>query len=260
MKTRAIEKEVFVEATSDVVWRAISDAEQLARWFPVEARVEPGVGGSIWLSWGSGAEGAARIAHWEPNRRLGWTEPRGTATLAVDFFLEPKGSGTIVRLVQSGFGTGAEWDDEYHMTQGGWAYFLEHLRWYLEEHRDLARQLLVFREPVGLSRPEALGRLIGPRGLSTTDALASLTAGDRYKTTTTTDERLTGTVVSVSRETGQMGLTVDQLNRGILFLEMEPHKTGAMAGFWLSVYGLPPDALAEARGRFGALYAAALGL
>ena len=51
----------FVHASLDAVWRALTEADELRRWFPVDARVSPGVGGSIWLSWGDGAEGEAPI-------------------------------------------------------------------------------------------------------------------------------------------------------------------------------------------------------
>ncbi len=69
--SRSIAKEVFVNAPPDVVWNALTEAEELTRWFPVRAKVEGGVGGSISLSWGEGAEGRAPITAWEPGRRFG---------------------------------------------------------------------------------------------------------------------------------------------------------------------------------------------
>ena len=75
--SRSVVKEVLVDVPPDVVWCALTEAEQLTRWFPVDAHVEPGLGGSIWLSWGGGVEGQAPITAWEPNRHLQWTETRG---------------------------------------------------------------------------------------------------------------------------------------------------------------------------------------
>lgn len=257
--SRTIEMEVFVAAPADVVWRAISDADQLARWFPVEARVEPGVGGSIWLSWGGGAEGTAPISHWEPNRHLGWTEARGAIKIAVDFHLEPRGEGTVVRLVHSGFGAGSEWDDEFHMTTGGWSYFLENLRWYVERHRDMPREMISFREVSSESRPAALAALTGPRGLGGIP-IDELRPGCTYAVTAADGERISGTVLAASPATGQFGVTIAELGDALLFLEMEPHPAGARAGFWLSLYGQPPHVAARARNRFGGLYSRALGL
>ncbi len=35
---------------ASAVWHALTDAEELMRWFPPLARVEPGVGGSMFMS------------------------------------------------------------------------------------------------------------------------------------------------------------------------------------------------------------------
>ena len=40
--SRFIEKTVVVDSPVDVVWHALTDAEELTRWFPVDARVKPG--------------------------------------------------------------------------------------------------------------------------------------------------------------------------------------------------------------------------
>jgi uncharacterized protein YndB with AHSA1/START domain len=256
--SRSVSKEVFIDAPPDVVWNALTDAEQLTRWFPVRATVEGGAGGSISLSWGEGAEGKAPISVWEPGRRFGWTESRGAVTLAVDFHLQPQGGGTVVRLVQSGFGDGADWDAEYHMVQGGWAYFMEHLRWYLERHRGTPRDLVTFRDLVTTPVQDTFAQLTRALGLGHPDAWSSIEAGAPYEARTTDGDLLSGTVVSVQRETGQMGLTIEGLGHAILFLEMEPHPDGCRAGFWLSTYGLSPAELAAARARFSRLYTAAL--
>ena len=256
--SRSITKEVVVDAPPDVVWRTLTDAEELMRWFPVEARVEPGLGGSVWLSWGGGTEGTAPITCWEPGRRFGWTESREAHKLAVDFHIEGQGGRTVVRLVQSGFGDGPEWDDEFHMTQGGWNYFLEHLRWYLERHRGRPRDLICFREPIALSRPEALARLTRSLGLGGPEWIGAAAPGHRFSTRTASGDPAAGTVIAISGSTGQLGLTIDDLNHAVLFLEMEPATDGSRAGFWLSTYGLSAERLAQARERFGRLYREAL--
>ena len=256
--SRKIVKEIFVQAPPDVVWRALTDAEELKRWFPVDARVQPGKGGSIWISFGGGVEGTAPITEWEPNRRFEWTETRGAVKLAVDFQLEARSGGTVVRLVNSGFGAGPDWDDEFHMTDGGWAFFMLHLRWYLERHRGKPRDLITFRELVPLTRAEAFLRLTGPSGLSRDDRIATTPLGTRYETTTAQGDRLSGTIVASSADTWQLGLTITELADAILFLEMEPAATGVRAGFWLSTYGLPADAVTRAREQFEALYRQAL--
>jgi uncharacterized protein YndB with AHSA1/START domain len=258
--SRAVKKTAVVNAPVDVVWRAISEADELVRWFPVDARVDPGPGGSIWLSWGSGTEGQAPITGWGPGRHLQWTETRGPVKLAVDFHLEAQGGTTVVRLVQSGFGDGADWDDEFHMTDGGWTYFLAHLKFYLERHRGTPRDLIAFREPLSMSRAEAFLRLLGPSGLSRDDRLGGTRMGTPYRTVTALGDDLAGVVVAASPDTWQFGMTIDTIGPAILFVEIEPAPTGARAGFWLSTYGLSSAQLTEARDRFGLLYRQALEL
>jgi uncharacterized protein YndB with AHSA1/START domain len=258
--SREIRKEVLVDAPPDVVWRALTEADQLSQWFPIDARIEPGKGGKVWISWGPDMEGTAPISEWEPNRRFGWQEDRGPVKLAIDFHLEARGGQTIVRLVQSGFGEGASWDDEYHTLEGGWAYFLAHLVWYLQRHRNTRRRVIAFREAVTAARSEALTRLIGPNGLFERGSLASANPGETFRDTTASGDAVTGTVLSKSPATGQMGLTIGELNDAILFLEMEPHATGARAGFWLSTYGLDPAKLIATGQLYERLYRQALGL
>ena len=69
-KTRSQEHEIEIDAPIDAVWKALTDAEQLTNWLSEEARVVPGEGGTVWVSWGEGQAGETRIEGWEPGRRL----------------------------------------------------------------------------------------------------------------------------------------------------------------------------------------------
>ncbi len=125
--------EIVVDATPEEVWRLLTEAEGLTRWFTPEARVEPGVGGKLWLSWGEGMSGEGPIHLWEPGKAFGWTEP-GAVPKLVEFYLEGEGGKTKLRLVQSGFGEGAAFDDEYDAVLGGWRTFLGSLAYGLAQH------------------------------------------------------------------------------------------------------------------------------
>jgi uncharacterized protein YndB with AHSA1/START domain len=70
-----IEKQIEVNAPLDAVWKALTDSAELARWFPLEAKVKPGVRGALTLSWGPECEGTARISVWEPEKNFQWQEP-----------------------------------------------------------------------------------------------------------------------------------------------------------------------------------------
>lgn len=126
---------IEVSATPEEVWRYITEAENIIRWFAPEARVTPGVGGSIFISWGAGMEGEAPIHLWEPNKALGWTEA-GPHPKLVEFTIEAKdGSTTILRIVQSGFGEGSSFNDEYEAVNGGWQTYMRTLKFGIENTR-----------------------------------------------------------------------------------------------------------------------------
>jgi len=44
-KERKLEREVMLEAPVDEVWKALTDAKELKKWFALDARVTRGAGG-----------------------------------------------------------------------------------------------------------------------------------------------------------------------------------------------------------------------
>lgn len=150
------------------VWRALTEAAELERWFPLEARVEPGEGGLIHLSWKNEFAGDSEILSWDPPSLLRttwkWGEGEGEAQVT-EYRLEARGGSTFLRVVTSGFPEGAEWDEWVEGTRLGWRFELRSLKHYLERHRGEDRGVLYLRRRVRLSREEAWERLFGPSGV-----------------------------------------------------------------------------------------------
>ena len=69
-ETRGQEHEIRIDAPAEAVWRAISEAEELTRWYVESAEVEPRLGGAYKISWGEGMDGTSKIIAWEPGARL----------------------------------------------------------------------------------------------------------------------------------------------------------------------------------------------
>src|ERR1700678_157193 len=144
--------EIEINATPDQVFRAVSEAEEIKRWFAPEAKVEPGpdgmVGGTYSVSWEPGVFGdGSTIAIYEPGHRFATTSERSAPyggepqegdpaqRIMVDYQIEAIGGGkTRLRLVHSGFGRGAGWDNEFGSTRTGWAIFVQVLKYGLERH------------------------------------------------------------------------------------------------------------------------------
>jgi uncharacterized protein YndB with AHSA1/START domain len=166
---RSIEREIFIYAEPDRVWRAITEAEEIVNWFALEAESEPDVGGYIGLSWGLKAVEPDRchIVEWDPGARLVMTwrdAPGGEHELPVEISLERRGGGTLLRLVHSGFLSDESWDEEYEAHGRGWSYELRSLKFYLERQPNRTRRHVLARFPLEGDRATAWRRVVGPSG------------------------------------------------------------------------------------------------
>ena len=69
-QARAFRTSLDIDASPEEVWAALTQAEELVRWFPTDAKVTPGKGGTMLWSWGHGEDWVTRIDAWEPGRLL----------------------------------------------------------------------------------------------------------------------------------------------------------------------------------------------
>jgi uncharacterized protein YndB with AHSA1/START domain len=240
---RTIEMSLEIEAPPGEVWKALTHARELVRWFPLKAEIEPRVGGRYWMSWEGAYEGESRIEIFEPERRLRTTWPAmtrdegGPAQLAVDYHLEGKGGRTALRLVHSGFGRGANWDEEYEGIQTGWAFELRSLRHYLQRHRGHDRSAIFLVGPqTTLSGPEVWGRVLHD-GFGSPDP-KGLAEGDRCSFPVGEGTIFEGTVLDY-QPSRQLAMTVESLDDGIFRIEV-------FAGnlhLWLAAWGDGRDAV-----------------
>jgi uncharacterized protein YndB with AHSA1/START domain len=249
---RTIVKEILLAAPVDVVWKALVDAEQLKRWFPLDARVEPGEGGSIFLSWGADCEGTGKIDAWEPNRRLRWLEPSptGGAPMAVEWFLEARGGKTLLRLVHSGFAAaGADWANEYHdSVDYGWGFMFANLRLYLERHFGKPRVVAWPRQKVSLSREQAFERLTAPGGFFV-EGLTRGKPGERCSLSARTGERFEGRIDFFAPPRG-FCIVAENLGDSLLWATLEGSPGKIEVQLWLSAYTLEAKQVQEMGSRW----------
>lgn len=237
---KRMRKEIEVTASPAAVWQALTDGEELARWFPLSARVKPGPGGSIFASWGPGCEGETRIVAWEPQQLLRTEQAGGVPGaegVTVEWKIEQRGGISVVRLVQSGFSTGGEWAEEYFAsTEYGWGFMLVNLRHYLERHAGTPRRVAWPRRKVAVSRDEAYRRLAAPGGLFREGA-GGLSSGAEYMLEAATGENFEGGVEFVRPPRG-FCLSVRNLNDALFWLTIEGITGEHEAQIWLSAYNL----------------------
>lgn len=235
---KILRKEIEIAAPVDEVWRVLTEPSELAKWFPLEARVTPGVGGSLFLSWGPAWEGETQIVGWEPGKRLACQDKLAL----IEWTLEARGGKTIVRLVQSGFSTGAASEDEwFESTTYGWGFMLAGLRHALERHRGEARLVAWPRVKTTLSREEAYRKLVAPGALFV-QSFGGQTGGEfaegtRYSLTTESGEKLSGEVEFVRAPRG-FCLRVAEWNDALLWATIEGAAGELEVQLWLSAFGL----------------------
>ena len=257
-----------LDATPEQVWRALTEADELVRWFSTGARVTPGQGGTMVWSWGHGEDWETRIEAWEPGKLLrlvqedarpydaqgnplppGEVEP---ARIAVEFTLETVQGKTRLRLVHSGFGRGAAWDAEVDGISEGWQAELRSLRHYLRRHRGRDRKAARGLISTPLPREAAWARLTGPGGYRLTPE--SPREGERFEVVTPGGARYSGTVeLNLPGQT--LAGTVRELDDG-WFRLLTWRDARGQTGVWAWLAGYTGDA--EPVRRFGEEAQAAL--
>ena len=132
-----IVREIMIDAPVDVVWRTITEPDQISLWFAekVELEVRPGAHGYL----GFGEQGGPVLVETvDPPTRFSfwWNHPAGESPAAgnsvlVEFTLAGEGARTRLRVVESGLDTlpwpnadKQRYADEHN---GGWGGFLDRL-------------------------------------------------------------------------------------------------------------------------------------
>jgi uncharacterized protein YndB with AHSA1/START domain len=254
MKSRAFEMSLTIDAPADAVWRALTDGDEIRRWFSTNASIEPRPGGRYEISWDGDWTWTMEIADWEPPRRLRLVDRTArpfdlegqpqAAQVAVEvmleFMLEARGGQTTLRLVHSGFGSGAAWDDEIDGISHGWPVELRILRHYLERQRGRDRRHAWARVASDTPAPRLWDILMSPDGLITSGSIAGAQGGDRVHLTLATGDTIDGRVIAASPG---HHLAIAAENLGGAVLDFQVHEVGgrAMAGVVLSSWSAGED-------------------
>lgn len=136
-----IEKHIVIDASPEVVFKAITDPKELTNWFPDQAVLEAKIGGKVKFSFykeegehgdcSGAAEGT--VIEFIPNKKVSYTWekhstpdfPRTVVTWEIE---EIENGRTRVNLLHTGFESG-----KLFKHDEGWSYFLDRLRKYCEK-------------------------------------------------------------------------------------------------------------------------------
>ncbi|MEQ8718121.1 MAG: SRPBCC domain-containing protein [Acidimicrobiales bacterium] len=234
---RSIEVEIEVAGTPEEVWRAIATGPGISSWY-VPHTVEERDGGVLSASFGPGMDVTGRVASWDPPRRVVFDSAEDTGGMAFEWTIEARDGGTcVVRLVNSGFGHGEEWDARYDGMAEGWLLFLENLRLHLAHFAGQNGTATLPMAMWDMSREKAWTTLLAALGLSAAPAV-----GQRITTEGSGAPALAGTVTRVCA-TGA-SLLLEQPFPGTGFIAAEGYGEQAGVSVWCYLYGAEAAAVA----------------
>jgi uncharacterized protein YndB with AHSA1/START domain len=231
---RVIDLSVEVPGTPEQVWEAIATGPGITSWF-VPHEVEGREGGAVRMDFGPGfGEVPATVTAWEPPHRVVFAG-EGDRALAHEWLVEARdGSSCVVRLVVSGFGTGADWDAEYDGLSNGWKIFLHNLRLYVTHFAgQYGRAIIPTRMTAG-PKDAAFSRLCGAIGVPD-----DLHEGDRLQAAGPGVPALSGTVegVQVTDATHTYFLLLEHPAPGTAFLTAEGSDDAVAISLYLYLFG-----------------------
>lgn len=148
---KAIIIELSIPASREAVWQAFSTSQGLSTWLTPGAVVDLRPGGEWTAHFPGGSTGGGTILSFIPSQEivLAALAPDQFPTVRAQrttarFQFESRGSETIVRLTQTGWKTGPEWDKAYEYLASGNAELLATL------HRRFVNGPIDFEKEWGL--------------------------------------------------------------------------------------------------------------
>lgn len=118
MDTKTITKERFIKATPDRVFQALTEKQELERWWAQKADIELKPGGTFRTELAPGLREHGRVKEVKPSQLFSFTwEASSPTPTTITFELTKEKDGTLLTLTHSGIGEGEKWDVYTNMSQ-----------------------------------------------------------------------------------------------------------------------------------------------
>jgi uncharacterized protein YndB with AHSA1/START domain len=147
MEFGSIEREIYVDASPEIVFEVVSSPDHVKAWWPDDARYDPVPGAAGEIVFGDRSAGGKvasfTVVDVRPPRLFSFRWIHGAQEVAgegnsllVTFTLTPKDEGTMLKMVETGFREigweAAILEEEYRRHVTGWDFYLPRLAPYAE--------------------------------------------------------------------------------------------------------------------------------
>jgi len=146
---RVIRDEIKTSASTQKAWEAWADPAKISQWFVDRAEGKAEAGADItWFFDKFNMELHYKVLEAVPGERLAilWPGPMPPPGI-LEVIIEREGGETLIRLVNSGFQEGAQFDEEYEGVVSGWHTSLALLREYVENYFGEPRTNILVIQP-----------------------------------------------------------------------------------------------------------------
>jgi uncharacterized protein YndB with AHSA1/START domain len=232
---RKMELSITTTASPQQVYEAWADPEKIAHWFTDKAEGKAEVGATMtWIFDKSNYRIPYEVIAAEPGKRFAirWTPPPGRPPGVLEVTIEATGGSTIVRLVNSGFLKGAEWQNEFDGVDSGWQMALAILKHYLENYFGRPRSSFLAMRPAAYSKEQLLPFQRTADGLSkwltTTGSVGAV--GDSIALALRSGGTINGKVLALTKSETEFSWTEERAILGLKSFHMGPQKMIAVHG------------------------------
>lgn len=245
---RRVDREIEIAAEPQEVLEAWAAPDEIARWFVdrADGRMEPGAT-VTWHFDHFGYHLPIEVYDAVPGERLAFGgEVPGRPPALQEVIVRQRGGATLLRVINSGFGAGADWDEEYQGVDSGWQMALATLKHWMETYRGSGgeRDHLLSVRPGEFTYAELQPLFTTARGLASWLADEAeverepLAAGGAVRLKLAGGLTLDGEVLA--RTATEVLLSWPEV-RGVLSLKCFAISGGRAAGLELSGWPLPAD-------------------
>ena len=146
-KNGFVKQTVVIKSPQEVVFRALTNADELIRWFPTRVESDPRPGGKFKFAWefANASENGSQEGEYVevvPNSMLSYTWQADTIPTLVSIQLSEANGETTLDLDHASLQEGADGDKLHEMHANQWGFFLMNLKGYLEAGMDMRKEKL----------------------------------------------------------------------------------------------------------------------